>query len=152
MLGEDLEVKGTTDAEFTVAVRNSKIDSIKASGGRRFSQDEPSYDRCWRLEIWFRWSVLQMDAMLGSLEDYFQLNGGNYNISTKKLNGELIAYNVPIREIVLAGETKLEKYPGVHQRLSVLTGKMGLSAILGGTSDNPVISLNEFESSQPDAW
>ena len=145
LLGEDLEVKGTTDAEFSLSVRNSKIDSIKASGlvdsvklnqatigagDWKFGYDGQSY---------------QVDAMLGSLDDYFQLNGANYNVSTKKLNGELIAYNVPIRELVLAGESRLEKYAGVYERLSLLKGKMGLSANLGGTSENPVVSLNDFE-------
>ncbi len=145
VLGEDLEVKGTTDAEFNLAVRNSKIDSIKASGVVDSVKLNQATIGAGDWKFGYDGQSYQIDAMLGSLEDYFQLSGGSYNISTKKLNGELTAYNVPIRELVLAGQSKLEKYPGVYDRLSVLGGKMGLSAVLGGTSESPVVSLNEFE-------
>lgn len=144
-LGEDLEVKGVTDAEFTVAIRNSKIESIKASGNVDAVKLNQAQVGAGDWKFGFDGQSYQVDAMLGSLDDYFQLNGASYNVSTKKLNGELIAYNVPIRELVLASESKLEKFPGVFERLSLIRGKMGLSALLGGTAENPVVSLNEFE-------
>lgn len=145
VIGEDLEVRGTTDAEFNIALRNSKIESIKATGAVDSVKLNQATIGAGDWKVGFDGQSYQVDAMLGSLDDYFQLNGASYNISTKKLNGELIAYNVPIREIVLAGETKLEKFPGVYERLAILRGKMGLSAVLGGTSESPVVSLNEFE-------
>ncbi|MEI7576008.1 MAG: hypothetical protein WCK51_03880 [Armatimonadota bacterium] len=144
-LGEDLEVKGVTGAEFSVAIRNSKIESIKASGNVDSVKLNQAQVGAGDWKFGYDGQSYQVDAMLGSLDDYFQLNGANYNVSTKKLNGELIAYNVPIRELVLASESRLEKIPGAFERLSIVRGKMGLSALLGGTVDNPVVSLNEFE-------
>ena len=144
-LGEDLDVRGTTGAEFNLAVRNSKIESIDASGLIDAVKLNQATIGAGDWKFGFDGESYRVDAILGSLDDYFQLTGASYNKSTKKLNGELIAYNVPIREMILAGESKLRKFPGVYERLDLLKGKMGLSAVLGGTSEDPVVSLGDFE-------
>jgi hypothetical protein len=144
-LGEDLDVKGTTDATFNVALRNGQIESIKADGLVDTVKLNQATIGAGDWKFGFDGKSYQVDATLGSIDDYFQLNGLNYNVSSKKLNGELVAYNVPIREIVLAGESKLEKYPGVFDRLSIIKGKMGFSATLAGSADEPVVSLSDFE-------
>ena len=125
-----------TDGKFQELNTNGKVDDIHLNKAFFGSGD---WDLSYKNESW------TANAFIGSLNDYLRINEFTFVPETGKLNGELITFNLPVKELISAVEPQFKNNRDAYTKIELFTGKLGLLATLSGQIDAPQVELNDFQ-------
>ena len=144
LLGQ-LAIKGATSGSFDIGINDGKFASLTSNG----RVDDVLLNKAvigsgdW--DASFNGNTWQGDAFIGSLAEYFRIDNGSFTPSTGTIGGEFLSYKIPLHELIVAAEPRLNLSPEALDQLNKVNGKLGTLVQFSGTAAHPIIEIPEFE-------
>lgn len=144
-LGKDVSLKGTSSGTFTAGLNEKGVSSAAAKGRVDDIHINKAFLGSGDWTIGYDGALWRADALVGSLSEYFRLDALTFAPSTSDLSGEFTTFNTPLKELILAVEPNLNLSPTAKDKIELLTGKVGSYFTVRGTTDKPVVQMEELE-------
>lgn len=127
---------GISDGKFGTMLGNGRVDDVFVNKALIGSGDwDVAYDGN-------KW---EGNALIGSLAEYFRLDGLSYVPSTQEIGGEFLSYQIPLRELIQAAEPSLNWSPDMVEKLDLVSGRLNAFAKFSGTMKTPTVEIPDFE-------
>lgn len=148
---------GKVGSDFTLGFTEAGLQSLRAQGTVENLQINPTNlgNGSWSLGL--QSGIWTASTSLGQIERYLQLNDVAYKPEDKSLSGELVAYDLPFRDLYFAvrpyltpGESRktpppIELPPKLIERLDSVQARLDASLRASGSATNPNLSIDTLE-------
>ncbi|MBS1701130.1 MAG: translocation/assembly module TamB domain-containing protein [Armatimonadetes bacterium] len=140
-----LAVKGSTGGTFEVNVANGTFASFKSQGRVDDVHINKAFFGSGDWDASFDGKAWTSNAFIGSLDEYFRLDGATYVPDSQGIGGELLCYRIPIQDLLKAVEPRLGLSQDNLDKLHQFDGKLGAQMVFGGNFDNPTVDVPDLE-------
>lgn len=144
MLGQ-LAVRGSTSGTFDFGFSDGKIANLTGTGRvddvflNKATIGSGDWDVAYNGKDW------SGNAFIGSLAEYFRLDGFSFSPTTQEIGGEFLSYKIPLRELILGAQPRLNWSDDLMEKLGIINGQLSTFAKFSGSSKSPSIDVPDFE-------
>jgi hypothetical protein len=89
--------------------------------------------------------LIHASAQVGRLDRFLELVDFTYDTVTRAIEGEVVAFQVPLQDIYRVAERALDVRPETMVRLRTLEGIVNARAVIGGVLDDPTILVDVLD-------
>lgn len=142
-VNEGFQVRGKTSGKWSLSLGDGKFVGLKTNARLDDVHLNKAFFGAGDFDVEYKNQSWNLNALIGSLNDYLRVDQVSYNTENKSLSGDLLTYNLPIKELISAIEPQFEGKEANYERLKLLNGKLGLYATLSGTTDSLDVNIAE---------
>jgi translocation and assembly module TamB len=139
-----LVFSGLLSGESEIKLKRGELSSIQIAGKADNLKVNDSFIGSGEWSVAFKDSKWFANGQIGALEDYIALDGFSYNPNNGVIGGALIGYNIPLQEIITAGQPFIEDQKAIKDALSTVDGKLSFSATASGLTSSAVVKVDSF--------
>jgi hypothetical protein len=142
-VNEGFQVRGRTSGKWSVSILKGEFGSLKTAAKVDDVHLNKALLGAGDFDVEFSDKKWTFNALIGSLNDYFRLDQVSYDTVQNTVSGDVLTYNLPVKELISAVEPQFEGKESTYDKLKLISGKLGLYASLGGTVDSPSVKVQD---------
>lgn len=141
----NIAVKGTTSGSFEVGLQDKTFASLSSKGRVDDVRLNKAFVGSGEWDTAFDGKQWSLNALIGSLDEYFRVDNAVYTPETGAIGGEFLSYRIPVQELLVAAEPSLGLSDENLEKLHLVDGKLASLLQFSGTTKNPTVEIPEFE-------
>ena len=140
-----LATKGSSSGSFEVGVSDGNFASLSGKG----RVDDVVLNKAtigsgdW--DVGYDGKAWSGNAFIGSLAEYFRVDGLSYSPATGDIAGEFLSYQLPLKELIVAAQPSLNWSQDLVTEMQLVRGRLSTFAKVSGNTKSPTVEVPEFE-------